>query len=81
MQNIFLKENRGNCYFKRSSLNAFFRNKMLMLHKIVLQFASKFAVYFEYENPCIFFHFMQLFSDKPLSSLYIDIDQGKNKAA
>ena len=81
MHNIFFKENRGNCNFKRSSLNVFFRNKMLMLHEIVLRFASKFAVYFEYENHCIFFHFMQLFSNKPLSSLYIDIDQGKNKVA
>ena len=61
MHNIFFKENRGNCNFKRSSLNVFFRNKMLMLHEIVLRFSSKFAVYFEYENSCIFFHFMQLF--------------------
>ena len=67
MHNIFFKENRGNCYFnQRSSLNAFFRNKMLMLDVIVLRSASKFAVYFEYENPCIFFISCSFFSTRPL---------------
>ena len=38
-----------------------------MLDVIVLRSASKFAVYFEYENPCIFFLFhAAFFSTKPL---------------
>ena len=80
---LFMTVNVANCENDSSSSAApLFRNKRFALNEMFQQNASKFAIFYVYENPYSFFRFSfraTLYFYLMNALIYVDIDQGIHK--